>query len=91
MPTPKQNLFALLTRASHLSPSTLDQLLTDLLTPREYEDLVERVAICQLLAAGHTVKEISEHLGVASATIVRGNRVLKHGTGTLARLLGELR
>ena len=83
IPTP---LLTALTRASH-SPALLHSVLTDLLTPTEYADLIERYRICQHLAAGATIKDITEEFGVASATVVRGNRVLKYGTGGLAKVL----
>ena len=57
-----------------------DAFFSDLLTPKEYHDLLERVRICQELSQGKTVLQVCEKVGVASATVVRGNRVLKYGT-----------
>lgn len=64
-----------------------DQFFGDLLTPKEYHDLVERFAICQKLHEGKTVREITEELGVASATVVRGNRLLKYENHIIKNLL----
>lgn len=82
----RTELLALIARVAH-RPEELDALFNDLLTPKEYHDLVERYVICRELAAGATVAAVCAKTGVASATVVRGNRVLKYGTGTLARLV----
>ena len=57
-----------------------DAFFTDLLTPKEYEDFLIRVQICQKLSTEATVLQVCKSLGVASATVVRGNRILKHGS-----------
>lgn len=62
------------------TPEEFDAFFTDLLTPKEYEDFLIRVQICQKLAAGATVLQVCKSLNVASATVVRGNRILKHGS-----------
>ena len=67
--------------ASHLKDEDdFDAFFRDLLTPKEYHDLMERVRICHELADGKTVRQVCEEVGVASATVVRGNRVLKYGS-----------
>jgi len=86
MTTDKKALLALLARAAK-KPADLDSALADLLTPKEYHDLIERYLICSELHKGKTVKDVCDKLGVASATVVRGNRVLKYGTGTVKKLL----
>jgi len=82
----KKELLALLARAAK-SPVNLDGALQDLLTPKEYHDLIERYLICRELKKGATVKRVCDKIGVASATVVRGNRVLKYGSGSLESLL----
>ncbi|NJP03776.1 transcriptional regulator [Candidatus Gracilibacteria bacterium] len=71
------------------SSEEFDAFFTDLLTPKEYIDLLDRVRICQELSKGSTVLQVCEKLGVASATVVRGNRVLKYGTEFVAKLFGK--
>ncbi len=71
------------------SSEEFDAFFTDLLTPKEYADLLDRVRICQELSKGSTVLQVCEKLGVASATVVRGNRVLKYGTDFVAKLFGK--
>lgn len=63
----------------------LDALFTDLLTPKEYHDLVLRYQLCKELANGETVRDISEKLKISPATIVRGNRLLKYDS----KILGQ--
>lgn len=60
---------------------------TDFLTPKEYEDLVVRFLLCKELKKGSTVKQVCEKQDVASATVVRGNRILKYGTGIVAKMV----
>ena len=57
-----------------------DAFFTDLLTPKEYADFLDRVRICQELSTGATVLQVCKKLNVASATVVRGNGVLKYGS-----------
>lgn len=71
-----------------LRPADWDAVLTDLLTPAEYAAVVERFRIFQELQKGATVQQVCDRLGVASATVVRGNRVIKYGTGGAATLTG---
>jgi Trp operon repressor len=83
-----QNVLEILVKNIHTAEE-FDQFFTDLLTPQEYEDLLDRVRICQELLKGKTVLQVSEKLSVASATVVRGNRVLKYGTGFAKKILGN--
>lgn len=64
-----------------------DNFFEELLTPREYEELIDRYRICRELATGATVNQVCEKLGVASATVVRGNRVLKYGNGQVKKMV----
>lgn len=67
-----------------------DHFFTDILTPHEYNELLNRVLICRELKAGKTVKEVCRDLDVASATVVRGNRIIKYGTGRVNRIVQQL-
>lgn len=74
--------------SDHLkTPKDFDRFFSDLLTPGEYEDLIDRFLICRELAAGKTVQNVCQTLDVASATVVRGNRVLKHGSGQVKKMV----
>ena len=59
---------------------------TDFLTPKEYKDLLDRIRICQELSGGSTVLQVCKKVNVASATVVRGNRVLKYGSKFIQNL-----
>lgn len=73
--------------ATHIStPETFDSFFSDLLTPKEYQDLLDRVRICQELSTGATVLQVCKKLNVASATVVRGNKVLKYGSPFIKNL-----
>lgn len=61
-----------------------------LLTPAEYEDLSQRWQIIKGLIEGNSQRAISENQGVAIATVTRGSRELKHGTGILQKFYERL-
>lgn len=65
----------------------LDGFFHDLLTPKEYKDVIERFALCRELDKGLTVREISEKLEVAPARVVRGNRLLKYDGKIIKKLI----
>ncbi|MGY8775381.1 MULTISPECIES: Trp family transcriptional regulator [Spongiibacter] len=58
-------------------PDSLEQLLSDLLTPSELLEISKRLQIFKLLAAGLPQRQIAEQLGVGIATVTRGSRALK--------------
>lgn len=68
------------------SPEELDAFFQDFLTPKEYQDVLDRIRICQELSTGATVLQVCKKLNVASATVVRGNRVLKYGSPFIKKL-----
>lgn len=55
----------------------LHSFLTEILTPKELEEIAHRHQILHLLNAGWTQREISAKLGVGIATVSRGARELK--------------
>ena len=67
-----------------------DAFFSDILTPHEYNELLNRVLICRELKKGKTVKEVCDELDVASATVVRGNRILKYGSGKIGKIVQQL-
>ncbi|MDJ0925170.1 MAG: YerC/YecD family TrpR-related protein [Acidimicrobiia bacterium] len=62
----------------------------DLCTRRELEEISQRWAVVRKLAAGHSYREISGETGVSTATIVRINQWLRHGTGGYQHMLDKL-
>ena len=66
------------------------QLLEDLLTIREIQDLAQRLEVARLLPAKVTYNEIAHKTGVSTATISRVNRSLSYGAGGYQRILEKL-
>ncbi|NLL53855.1 MAG: TrpR YerC/YecD [Clostridiales bacterium] len=57
------------------------QLLEDLMTIREIQDLAQRLEVAKLLWQKVTYNEIAQRTGVSTATISRVNRSLNYGEG----------
>ncbi len=62
----------------------------DLCTRRELEEISQRWSVVRKLAQGHPYREIAAETGVSTATIVRINQWLKHGTGGYQEMLEKL-
>ncbi len=62
----------------------------DLCTRRELEEMSQRWAVVRLLDAGHPYRAIAAETGVSTATIVRINQWLRHGTGGYQAMLDRL-
>ena len=62
----------------------------DLCTRRELEEISQRWEVARKLDAGHPYREIAAETGVSTATIVRINQWLRHGTGGYQRMLDKL-
>jgi TrpR-related protein YerC/YecD len=62
----------------------------DLCTRRELEEISQRWSVVRKLAEGHPYREIATETGVSTATIVRINQWLKHGTGGYQQMLLKL-
>lgn len=63
----------------------------DLCTRRELEEISQRWAVARKLAEGHPYREIAVDTGVSTATIVRINQWLRHGTGGYQQMLDKLK
>ena len=63
----------------------------DLCTRRELEEISQRWAVARRLDSGQPYREIAADTGVSTATIVRINQWLKHGTGGYQRMLDKLK
>jgi TrpR-related protein YerC/YecD len=62
----------------------------DLCTRRELEEISQRWAVVRKLAEGLPYREIAAATGVSTATIVRINQWLRHGTGGYQDMLDKL-
>ena len=62
----------------------------DLCTRRELEEMSQRWAVVRKLASGLPYREIAMDTGVSTATIVRINQWLRHGTGGYQQMLDKL-
>lgn len=71
-------------------PKLMERFLTDMLTPQEFENLVERWLLIKLLLEGKPQREIRDELGVGIATVTRGSRQLKYGTGAFEEVIGQV-
>ena len=63
----------------------------DLCTRRELEEISQRWAVVRKLAEGRPYREIAAATGVSTATIVRINQWLRHGTGGYQLMLDKLK
>ncbi len=66
------------------------QLLSDLCTIREMQDLAQRIEVARLLKAQMTYNDIAQATGASTATISRVNRCLLYGAGGYEKVLGKL-
>ncbi len=58
-----------------------EQLLSDLCTIREMQDLAQRMEVARLLRKQMTYNDIAQATGASTATISRVNRSLQYGDG----------
>ncbi len=84
----RNDLYQLLAAAK--TKAAVAKILEELLTPHEIDALAERWQIVQLLLEGHSQREVRDLLQVAIATVSRGARVVKYGTGTLQKIYEAL-
>lgn len=59
------------------SSQEMEKALSDLLTASELDEVVKRLQIFEMLAAGVPQRQIADRLGVGIATVSRGSNVLK--------------
>lgn len=72
------------------SDSEMQKLLEAILTPSELHSLGERAEIVRGIINGKTQREISEQTGAGVATIGRGSRELKFGSGIFQKLFARI-
>jgi TrpR family trp operon transcriptional repressor len=78
-PAPPQDLLDVL--ADLRDPADIATLFEDLLTPGEVANIDERWELVKLLAAGLPQRAVAQRLGAGVATVSRGARILKYGSG----------
>lgn len=61
------------------SQEAMAQILSNLLTPQEREEIALRLQIFKGLLAGESQRNLAKRLNVSLATISRGSRELKYG------------
>lgn len=62
-------------------PKSIFNLLTDVCTIREIQDLAQRLLVAKLLDQGVTYSIISKQTGASATTIARVSKELKYGSG----------
>lgn len=65
-------------------------LLADLCTPRELEDLAQRLEVARMLDAGISYARIQASTGASATTVARVARCLKYGPGGYRAVLDRL-
>ena len=74
-----------------LDEKEVGELLQEILTPTEYEEVVLRWQIVKMLIEGKPQREIRDKLHVSVATITRGSRELKYGKGSFHKFYERLK
>jgi TrpR-related protein YerC/YecD len=77
--------------ASLRSPDEAQAFLDDLCTPAEFEAMIDRWRVAQLLDQGKPYREISELTQVSVTTIGRVARFMEMGTGGYRTLLDRMK
>ena len=72
------------------SEDEVRNLLADLCTIREVQDLGQRIEVAKLLRAQMTYNDIAEATGASTATISRVNRCLVYGAGGYETVLERM-
>ncbi len=65
--------------------------LEDICTITELQDMTQRLTAARLLSEGSNYQNISEKLGLSTATIARVNRCLNYGTGGYRTVLERMK
>ncbi len=75
----KQQLFELL--ASIQDPADIEDLLEDMCTAKEVENMAERCFAAKLLMEGKTYFQVMEQADISSPTLSRVSRCVQYGKG----------
>lgn len=85
----KQEFFEVFSKISK-DKSLLQDFLTDITTPREFENMSVRWQIVKRLAKGEHHQAIAEALHLGVATVTRGSREMRKKYGGFRRALKKL-
>ncbi|MBQ8374720.1 MAG: TrpR-related protein YerC/YecD [Clostridia bacterium] len=66
------------------------ELLSDLCTYKEIDQMAQRIAAAKLLKEGKTYAEIIEDTEISSATLSRVSRCLQRGSGGYERIVEKI-
>lgn len=72
------------------SPEEARALLFDLCTPRELDDLSQRLAVARMLAEGRSYVDVSHATGASSTTVSRVSKCLNGPAGGYRLVLSRL-
>ena len=72
------------------TPEEACALLADLCTPREVEDLSQRLEVARMLAAGASYADVSRTTGASSTTVSRVSKALNGEYGGYRRVIVRL-
>lgn len=72
------------------SPEDAEALLMDLCTPREIDDLSQRLEVARLLDAGEPYLSVQQSTGASSTTVSRVSKCLNGRVGGYRRVLDRL-
>lgn len=64
--------------------------LKEILSPAEYKEIARRWQIVKLLLEGETQRRVRDILSISVATVTRGSRELKYGSGILKKMYQRL-
>lgn len=71
-------------------PEQAARLLLDLCTPKEIEDLSQRLEVAVMLAQGHSYADVSHATGASSTTVSRVSKCLNGSVGGYRDALSRL-
>lgn len=72
------------------TPEEARALLRDLCTPREIDDLSQRIGVASMLAAGSSYVDVSSATGASSTTVSRVSKCLNGAGGGYRLVLSRL-
>ena len=84
----EKKLLSTLTKASK-SEKLLKDFLGEMLTTKEYSEIIRRFEILSRLIAGEAQRAIADDLGLGIATVTRGSHVLANKNNTFSKLMGK--
>jgi Trp operon repressor len=85
----KHELAGLLVKIKHVK--IMEKFLEDLLTPNEWEEIVERWQLVKQLHKGVPQRTIAKNLDVSIGTITRGSRMLRNKRGGFNQAFGLIK